>query len=207
MLLLIKKIYNYYLRNFTQIKSKIIFFLLKKRYPYVKFGKNLLFFGIPVFKFFRSSKILISSNVTFRSTTSSNFVGLNKRCSIYVENEGQLTIGENSGFSGVSIYCSKKIIIGQNVQVGGNVNIWDTDFHPINYLERRNNRNENIKSGSILIGDDVFIGANSIILKGVTVGDRSIIGAGSVVTKSIPHDEIWAGNPVKFIKKYINDDG
>ena len=50
----------------------------------------------------------------------------------------------------------------------------------------------------------MFIGANSIILKGVTIGERSIIGAGSVVTKNIPDDEIWAGNPAKFIRKINN---
>jgi acetyltransferase-like isoleucine patch superfamily enzyme len=56
-------------------------------------------------------------------------------------------------------------------------------------------------SEPIVIGDDVFIGANSIVLKGVNIGDRSIIGAGSVVSKNIPADEIWAGNPIKFIKR------
>ena len=56
----------------------------------------------------------------------------------------------------------------------------------------------------IIIDDDVLIGANTIILKGVHIGARSVIGAGSVVTKDIPADSIAAGNPVKVIKK-IND--
>jgi len=51
------------------------------------------------------------------------------------------------------------------------------------------------------IEDNVFIGANCIILKGVKIGDRSIIGAGSVVTKNVPSDQIWAGNPAKFIRE------
>ena len=51
----------------------------------------------------------------------------------------------------------------------------------------------------ITIGDNVFIGMNSIILKGVTIGDNVIIGAGSVVTKSIPSNEVWAGNPARKI--------
>ena len=55
-----------------------------------------------------------------------------------------------------------------------------------------------------LMKDDVFIGANCYIGKGVIIGDRSIVAAGSVVVKSIPADEIWGGNPAKFIKK-IND--
>lgn len=56
-------------------------------------------------------------------------------------------------------------------------------------------------SAPVIIEDNAFIGARSIILKGVTIGANSIIGAGSVVTKSIPANEIWAGNPAKFIRK------
>lgn len=72
-------------------------------------------------------------------------------------------------------------------------------FHPIDYRLRRKGL-DGTKSASIVIGDDVFVGANNIILKGVNIGDRAIIGAGSVVTKNIPSDEIWAGNPIKKIK-------
>ena len=53
----------------------------------------------------------------------------------------------------------------------------------------------------VIIKDGAFIGAHSIILKGVIIGEKSIVGAGSVVTKSIPDGEIWAGNPAKFIRK------
>jgi acetyltransferase-like isoleucine patch superfamily enzyme len=83
--------------------------------------------------------------------------------------------------------------------------IWDTDFHPIQFEERRANDITKITSAPIEIADDVFIGANSIILKGVSIGSRAVIGAGSVVTKNIPDDEVWAGNPARFIKKINND--
>ena len=53
----------------------------------------------------------------------------------------------------------------------------------------------------VFIGDNVFIGANCIIAKAVTIGNNAIIGAGSIVTKDIPDNEVWAGNPAKFIKK------
>ena len=89
---------------------------------------------------------------------------------------------------------------------GGNVFIWDTDFHPLNFIDRRKNDYTATISASINVEDDVFIGANSIILKGVSIGKRSIIGAGSIVTKNVPNDEIWAGNPAKFIRKTNNYD-
>lgn len=144
---------------------------------------------------------IIGQGVKFKSNTKSNFVGIFKPCSLYIESNASLKIGKFSGFSGVSIFCANSISIGDYVNCGGNVSIWDTDFHPIEYQLRRIHDVKFIKSKPINIGNDVFIGANTIILKGVTIGDKSIIGAGSVVTKDIPRDEIWAGNPAKYIRK------
>ena len=59
----------------------------------------------------------------------------------------------------------------------------------------------NVKTAPILIKEGVFIGAHAIILKGVTIGRHSVIGAGAVVTKDVPDNEVWAGNPAKFVKK------
>lgn len=143
----------------------------------------------------------IGNNIIFRSSTSSNYVGLTKKCSLFIEHGAKLIIGDNTGLSGTTIYCATKITIGSHVNFGGNVSIWDTDFHPLNFKDRRIHEEAQIKTIPVIIGDDVFIGANSIILKGVRIGDRSIIGAGSVLTKSVPDDEIWGGNPARFIKK------
>ena len=81
------------------------------------------------------------------------------------------------------------------------MSIFDTDFHALNPIIR-NSKNDikNRIEKPVIIKDNAFIGAHSIILKGVTIGENSIIGAGSVVTKSIPDNQIWAGNPAKFIR-------
>ena len=73
----------------------------------------------------------------------------------------------------------------------------------MNYLHRRDLSVDKLHKvdSEVIIEDDVFIGMNTIILKGVTIGARSIIGAGSVITKSIPSDCIAAGNPAKVIKR------
>jgi len=57
-----------------------------------------------------------------------------------------------------------------------------------------------VNTAPIIIRDYVFIGGSSIILKGVTIGKNSIVAAGSMVTKSIPDNEIWGGNPAKYLK-------
>ena len=85
-------------------------------------------------------------------------------------------------------------VIGNNVMIGSGVIITTTDSHPIHWEARRLNT-EPPASAPVVIGDDVFISARAIILKGVTIGDGAVIGAGSVVTKSIPPIVIAAGNP------------
>lgn len=80
--------------------------------------------------------------------------------------------------------------------------ILDSDAHSLNFLHRRDGVVDmaNRIDKEIIIEDDVLIGTNCIVLKGVRIGARSIIGAGSIVTKDIPSDCIAAGNPAKVIK-------
>ena len=95
------------------------------------------------------------------------------------------------------------ITLGRYVQLGGHVRIFDHDFHSLNYSFRRDGATDvlNCRTKPVTIGDDVFVGTNSIILKGVRIGDRSVIGAGSVLSSDVPPDEVWAGNPASFVKK------
>jgi acetyltransferase-like isoleucine patch superfamily enzyme len=105
--------------------------------------------------------------------------------------------------SQAALICHEKIVIGNNVKLGGGVCIYDTDFHsliPSLRLDPKLDIQHKSKS-PVRIGNNVFIGAFSLILKGVSIGDNSVIGAGSVVTKIVPENEIWAGNPAKFIRK------
>ena len=122
---------------------------------------------------------------------------------INVNSHALLKIGDHVGVSSAVIWVHKSLRIGNYVKIGANTIIMDSDAHSLNYLDRRHHATDmkGKKDSGIFIGDDVLIGANSIILKGVSIGDRSIIGAGSVVTCSIPEDCIAAGNPAKIIKR------
>lgn len=145
----------------------------------------------------------IGSNFVCTSGTMANAMGRNVRSYIKVCDNAILQIGDNVGISSTTIRVAKKVIIGNNVKIGALTIITDTDAHSLDYNLRRHPQTDglNAKSSPIIIEDDAFIGTSSIICKGVHIGARSIIGAGSVVTKSIPSDEIWAGNPAKFIRK------
>ncbi|PHK28358.1 transferase, partial [Nostoc linckia z16] len=106
------------------------------------------------------------------------------------------------GISQTAIVCHKQIIIEDNVKIGGGTCIYDTDFHSIDPNVRKNPKMDRAQkaNAAVVIKANAFIGANSTILKGVTIGENSVIGACSLVTKSVPDNEIWAGNPAKFVK-------
>ena len=147
----------------------------------------------------------MGKKVTINSGKYYNMIGGQQRCYFIVGPNARLTIGDNVGISCAAIVCHNNIVIGDNVKIGGNTVIYDTDFHSLDSAQRNAipEDKSNVETGPVIIGDNVFIGAHTIILKGVTIGENSIIGAGSVVTKSVPAGEIWAGNPAKFIKKAI----
>lgn len=152
-------------------------------------------------RLFGNGKLQLGEGVRINSLYRMNPIGGNEFCSIYIKPNALVKIGKNTGISNAALYASKCIEIGERVKIGGNVKIYDTDFHSLNYKERAMANDPGVKSESVYIRDDAFIGAHSIILKGVTVGERSVIAAGSVVTKSVPHDEMWGGVPARFIKK------
>lgn len=166
----------------------------------VKYGEGIRCYNsTPKLQINRKGYLSLGKNILFNSYTDHSW---NSNCKLLVLKDAELTIGDNSGMNGVMVYCSKRVAIGDNVKIGGGTRISDSNHHSLDYIKRRDAKQDaaNAISSPVTIGNDVFIGANSYIGKGVTIGDRSIIAAGSVVVKSIPPDEIWGGNPAKFIR-------
>ncbi len=170
-------------------------------------GKNFRTSGLCFFKMRCAGSIRIGNHVTFIADTRRNLVGLTNPVVLETWGAGEIDIGDFSGGSSVVISSRQKVIIGRHVLLGGNVRIYDNDFHSADSVMRRSFLQDrgNIKSSSVVIGDDVFVGTNAIILKGVTIGDRAIIGAGAVVSCDVPADEIWAGNPARCLKRCSPD--
>lgn len=114
----------------------------------------------------------------------------------------KLSIGDYTGISSTSILVRNSVVIGNHVNLGGGTYINDSNHHSTDWRDRedRNRDVNNAKTAPIVIGDLVFVGARSMILKGVTIGEKSIIAAGSVVVNDIPANCIAGGNPAKVIK-------
>lgn len=129
-------------------------------------------------------------------------LGLWQRTIIIARYGGTVEIGDGFGISGTTIYSTSSITIGRNATIGANCKIIDNDFHPIDPEHRRLGLNEQYtKRAPIIIGDNCFIGMNSVILKGTTIGNNVVVGAGSVVSGTIPDNCIIAGNPAKIIRR------
>ena len=160
-------------------------------------------YGVPCISVDKGNTMSIGSHFSMNNGMSANRLGYNTPC-VFRCGMGNIIIGDNVGMSQTVLIASgADITIGNNVKLGSGVKVYTSNFHSLYYKERRDWEIDKLHrdSSHIVIEDDCFIGAGSIILKGVTIGARSIVGAGSVVTKSIPSDEIWAGNPAKFIRK------
>ena len=157
----------------------------------INLGRGVAFNGRILLERFKYSTINIGDNCVFNSNSLFNPRGT-KRCILHTATDfAKIEIGNNCGFSGVSIVAWNSVKIGNNVMVGADTCIGDTDDHP----ERLGT-----ETAPVEIKDNVFIGMHCLILKGVTIGENSIIGAGSVVTKDIPANCIAAGVPCKVIR-------
>ena len=159
--------------------------------------KGFISNGVPFFMVANSGKCTIGHHFAMNNKLSGGAV---RRCFIFVSNDAELIIGDHVGISATTIGACKKVVIGNHVILGTGVCIFDSDFHSLDPAVRVDD-DDNAKklSKKVVIEDSVFIGAYSIILKGVTIGKNSIVGAGSVVRESIPPNQIWAGNPAKFV--------
>lgn len=186
--------------------------LLWAGYPFNRFhfllngipwGKGWRLYGAPVLQKHRGSKMQFGDRLSLRSTVRSNPLGANHPVILCTWQAGSLLqVGDDFAMTGGVLCASDSIIIGDRVTVGANSTIVDTDFHPL-FPNHRLAKPQGADSSAVVIEDDVFVGMNCQILKGVMVGRGSVIGAGSVVAKDVPAGVIAVGNPVQVIRENI----
>jgi acetyltransferase-like isoleucine patch superfamily enzyme len=170
------------------------------------FGRGLRADGRVVVRVRHAGAVTLGDNVMLRSRFMSNLAGLTGPTILHCIRDGRISIGNNSGCSGNVLSSRSSITIGANVNLGINVRIYDHDFHALDFATRRDSARDakECRTAPVVIGNDAFIGANAIILKGVTIGDRSVVGAGSVVTlREVPPDSLVAGNPARIIRSLM----
>ncbi len=146
-------------------------------------------------------KLSLGKHVMINSNRTANPVGLGYNTMIYVSKNAQIKLNDKVGLTNNLLYAIEYIEIGDYTLIGGGTQIFDSDFHSLNPFIRNSGTDSKRITKPVIIESRCFIGANCIILKGVRIGSNSVVAAGSIVSKSIPPNEIWGGNPARFIKK------
>ncbi|MER6059609.1 DapH/DapD/GlmU-related protein [Streptomyces sp. NPDC001792] len=164
-------------------------------------GLHVQAVGAPLIDVVPGSHVTLGDRVVLVSRTPWTALGVARPVILRTLRQGAIIhIGPDTGLSGVTVCAATGVDIGARVLVGADVLITDTDFHPVDVCPRRTAPESAAVSRSVHIGDDVFLGARSIVLKGVSIGDGTVVGAGSVVSSSLPGHVVAAGNPCRVLR-------
>ena len=163
---------------------------------------RLILRGLPIIDIRTESKLHIGSNVTLNSSNNDYNINLHSPVKLFANRPGaEIRIGNNTRIHGTCIHAFESIVIGQGCLIAANCQIIDSNGHDISFPNVENRMNTKGTSKPV-IEDNVWIGANTFVLPGVTIGRGSVISANSVVVKDIPPMVIAGGNPAIIIKKY-----
>lgn len=133
---------------------------------------------------------------------------------LVMEQSGEIQIGDFCYIgAGSRVWAGEKVVIGNRVLISHNVNIHDNNAHPLDAADRHNDflyifcngpiQPNDYRAAAITIGDDVWIGFNVTILKGVTIGNGAIIGACTLVTKDVPPYAVVVSNSSQEVIKFL----
>lgn len=197
------------MRLFTKIYVKLLSYILLIKYQLKKrihLGKGVIFIGFSTIYTRNKASIFIGDNVTIYSISSSYHASMHSPCKIVADKGGAIIrIGNKSRIKGVCIHAHNEIIIGKRCLIGANTQIIDSNGHELSMNNPSNRINTISKPKQVHIGDDVWIGINTIILPGTKIGNGSIVVAGSVVRGEFPQKSLIGGNPAVILKDYSNE--
>lgn len=198
-----KKIFHFFddpCFNIVRLLS-LPYFMYLTLHPKISFGKGLVLKGKPIFESIDGGKVEIGDNVTLYSTPRNYFAHLSSSVRMFTEGPNALIkIGNNTRINGATIHAKGLITIGANCLVAANTSIVDSNGHKNCCHSPHERINSKDSSKDIIIEDNVWIGLNCLILKGVKIGEGSIIAAGSIVNSDIPPKSIARGNPANVVK-------
>ena len=171
----------------------------------VVWGEGVYFETAQIFRFMRSKQEIAVELGAHVSCYAGVSFALGER--------GICKVGDFTLLNGALLMADERIEIGAHCLVSWNVGIADSDFHPIDAAQRRidtmalapfyKNRPPRppLVTAPVIIKDNVWIGMNAVILKGVTIGENSVVAAGAIVSKNVPANVIVAGNPAIVVKE------
>lgn len=178
-----------------------IFYLKQKKNIEIK-GK-LILAGVPMIDIMKGASLEIGNNVTLTSGNKGYHINLHSPVKFYADRNGaKIKIGNNTRIHGTCIHAYESIVIGDNCLIAANCHLMDGNGHDMSFPNVENRINTSGDAKAITIENNVWIGAGTYVLPGVTIGTGSVISANSVVINDIPAMVLAGGNPAKIIKNY-----
>ena len=175
-----------------------------KRNKNIKLHGKIIVAGIPIIEISKDASLELGSNITLTSNNKGYHINLHSPVKLYADRKGaKIIIGKNTRVHGTCIHAYKSISIGDNCLIAGNCQIMDGNGHSLSFTDVENRIHTTGSAKGITIGNNVWIGANTYVLPGVTIGYGSVISANSVVVKDIPPMVLAGGNPAIIIRSYI----
>lgn len=172
----------------------------KVLYPGFSIGSNAKIWGLFSIHLMDCSYFSVGDDFHLVSCARRSAINQFSRAKFTIFPGASISLGSHVGLNGTTITSKSSISIGDHTMIAANTIIVDSDFHTLWPPEDRWKTDTASFDKEVVIGKNVWIGINSIILKGTVIGDNSIIGAGSVVTGTIPANALAVGNPAKVIK-------
>ncbi len=169
-------------------------------YPDLQVGRHPRIWGRFTLMMFADSRVVIGDDLHMVSSPDRSGITLFSRCSFTTYPGGEIRIGNRVGLNGTTITSKKQVQIGDGTMIAPNVIIVDSDFHAQWPPDARLISSTADIDRPVAIGANVWIGMNSVILKGTTIGDNSIIGASSLVSGDIPPNVVAGGNPARVLR-------
>jgi len=158
--------------------------------------------GLPLIDIRKGCKLYIGMDVTLNSSNKNYHINLHSPVKLFADKLGaEIRIGNKTRIHGTCIHAYQSITIGNNCLIAANCQIIDGNGHDLSFPNVEERINTTGTSNPVIIEDNVWIGANSIVLPGVTIGRGSVISANSVVVKDIPEMVVAGGNPAIIIKE------
>lgn len=172
----------------------------------IELGSRIKVDGLPLIDIKKGARLCIADNVTLTSRNRGYHINLHSPVKLFADRDGaRIRIGENTRIHGACIHAWRSIDIGRNCLIAANCHIFDANGHDLSFENVAYRINTKGEAKPIVIQDNVWVCANSVILPGVTIGEGSVISINSVVRSDIPARSLVMGNPAVVVRDFLQD--
>lgn len=193
-------------RAAARARDASLYQLLLRAVPGVERRGRVTLRGWPRLEVEPGARVVLGDGVVLNSSNAAYHVNMHSPVKLLADAPGaEITIGDGTRLHGTCVHAFRRVSIGRNCLIAANTQIMDCSGHDLAFDDPSRRPHTRGGADPVAIGDDVWIGANVLVLPGVSIGDGTVIAAGSVVARSLPARVLAAGNPARVIRAHAPD--